>query len=128
MIKIISISKLSNSLVATAGFAFVLALTMMTGLEYAEAATVNITTAENMSIGSTGVEVAALQGFMSEMGYLQIPTGIAPGYYGPLTRSAVASYQAARGVTPVVGYFGPLTKIAIHQDLDARGMLALLGW
>jgi peptidoglycan hydrolase-like protein with peptidoglycan-binding domain len=128
MTHVTRISKLSNSLVAGAGFALILAITMMTGFQYANAATVNILSGENLTVGSTGTEVAALQGIMSELGYLQVPQGVALGYFGALTRSAVARYQAARGVAPAAGYFGPFTKIALHQDLDSRNMLVAMGW
>ncbi len=127
MIKIISISKLSNSLTAAGGMAIVLAMTMMAGFQYADAS-VNVTTTENMTVGSHGVEVAALQGIMAELGFLQIPAGVPMGYFGSLTRSAVASYQASRGVSPSIGYFGPVTKIALHQDLEARGLTVAMGW
>lgn len=127
MIRIIKFSKLSESFATTAGLAIVLALTMMAGFQYAEAS-INVTTAENMTVGSTGLEVVALQAIMSELGYLQVPVGVPLGYFGSLTRSAVARYQAARGVTPAVGYFGPLTKISLHQDLEARRMTLSMGW
>jgi peptidoglycan hydrolase-like protein with peptidoglycan-binding domain len=127
MIKTISFSKLSNNLGATAGMAVVLALTMMVGFQYAEAS-INVTTTENLTIGSKGAEVAALQGIMSELGFLQIPAGTPMGYFGALTRSAIAKYQTSRGVSPAVGYFGPLTKVALHQDLDSRGMTLSMGW
>jgi peptidoglycan hydrolase-like protein with peptidoglycan-binding domain len=128
MIKFISISKLSNSLLAGTAFAFILAMTMMVGFQYASAATVNILAGSNLTIGSTGAEVVALQGVLSEMGYLQVPQGVSLGYFGPLTRSAVAKYQATRGVYPAVGYFGPLTKISMHEEFAARGWLVAMGW
>lgn len=128
MIKFISISKLSNNLFAGAGFALILAMTMMVGFQYAEAATVNILSGSNLTVGSTGLEVVALQGVLSEMGYLQVPQGVSLGYFGPLTRSAVAKYQSARGVSPAAGYFGPLTKISMHEEFNARGWLVVMGW
>lgn len=128
MTKIMRAKNLSDSFAANTGAAVLLAVIMMSGFQYAEAATINITSGENLTVGSTGAGVSALQGIMSELGYLEIPTGVAQGYYGQLTHSAVSRYQAARGVSPTAGYFGPMTKVSLHQDLGTRGMLTLLGW
>jgi hypothetical protein len=92
------------------------------------AATPNITADENMMVGSDGYNVSILQQLLSETGYLNIPTGTAFGHFGPLTKSALARYQAATGVYPAVGYFGPVTKISMNTDYRARGWLPLLGW
>ncbi len=128
MNKIISAFEIRRSLFITAGFAMLLALTMMVGFQYASAAEINITADSNLSLGSTGQGVVVLQGLMSEMGYLQVPAGVAFGYYGPLTQAAVARYQVSRGITPAVGYFGPITKISMNQDFATRGWLMALGW
>ena len=37
----------------------------------------------------------------------------ATGYFGSLTRAAIAEFQAAKGITPAHGYFGPKTRAAI---------------
>lgn len=128
MTKFISISKLSNSFTATAGAALILAVMLMTGFQYAEASTVNILSGSNLTVGSTGEEVVVLQGLMSEMGYIQVPSGVALGYFGPLTRDAVSKYQSARGVAPTAGFFGPLSKIALHEEFLAHGWLTMMGW
>jgi len=65
---------------------------------------------------------------MSELGYLNVPSNIPLGYYGAMTRDAVARYQAALGVSPTAGYFGPASKIAMHSQFSSHGWLALLGW
>jgi len=88
----------------------------------------NITVSRDMTIGSTGEEVVMLQGLMSEMGYLNVPTGIPFGYYGQLTQNAVAKYQANMSVAPAVGYYGNLTKIALRTDFASRNWLNLLSW
>jgi hypothetical protein len=128
MIKIIRFSNLSNSLVAGASLALLLAVVMMSGMQYANAAEVNIVAGNNLTLGSTGQGVVVLQGLMSEMGYLQVPAGVALGYYGALTQAAVGRYQLNRAVAPSAGHFGPLSKIAMHQQYAAVGWLALLGW
>ncbi len=128
MIKIIRFSKLSNSIVASAGLALLLAVILMSGMQYANAAEVNILADSNLTLGSTGQGVVVLQGIMSEMGYLQVPAGVALGYYGAMTQAAVGRYQLNRAVTPSVGYFGPMTKISMHEEFSSHGWLAMLGW
>ena len=65
---------------------------------------------QNLTVGSTGAEVAALQGKLVAEGHLVMPAGVAMGYFGSLTQSAVARWQAANGVSPAVGYFGPISR------------------
>ncbi len=61
----------------------------------------------NLTDGSQGADVSALQQFLFEKGFLKVnPTG----YFGPLTKAALASYQASVGISPAVGYFGPVTR------------------
>lgn len=62
--------------------------------------------ARNLSQGTRGDDVRGLQEFLSAEGYLS--TG-ATGYFGPLTQTAVATWQAAEGV-PAVGVFGPVSR------------------
>jgi parallel beta-helix repeat protein len=73
----------------------------------------------DLTIGSTGDAVFALQEILIADGYLQIagPTG----YFGPLTQAAVKLYQAAHGII-TTGYVGPLTRAALNAGnlTDAR--------
>jgi hypothetical protein len=39
-----------------------------------------------------------------------MPAGVAYGYFGPLTKAAVAKWQAANGVSPAAGYWGPISR------------------
>ncbi len=94
----------------------------------AHAATQNITVSENLTVGMAGASVVTLQALLSEMGYLNVPAGIPLGYYGSMTKSAVARYQSALGVTPAVGFYGPVTKIALFNDFSSHGYTRLLGW
>jgi peptidoglycan hydrolase-like protein with peptidoglycan-binding domain len=117
------------SIVLGSGLVVALALTMLVGVPQAKASdTPNLTVAQNLTIGSTGQEVFALQSILSELGFLNIPISTPFGYFGPLTRDAVARYQASLGVSPTAGYFGPATKIAMHTQFAAHGWLTLLGW
>jgi peptidoglycan hydrolase-like protein with peptidoglycan-binding domain len=60
----------------------------------------------NLGVGTRGDDVSGLQEFLQSEGYL---TAKATGYFGPLTASAVAKWQAAEGVANV-GTVGPLTR------------------
>ncbi|MFH1473064.1 MAG: hypothetical protein ABIF06_01460, partial [bacterium] len=67
---------------------------------------------QNLTVGSTGSEVTALQQVLVAQGRLTMPAGVAYGYFGPLTRAATASWQAANNVAPAVGYWGPISRAA----------------
>jgi hypothetical protein len=69
---------------------------------------INFTT--NLTIGSTGSDVTALQKILVNLEDLVMPAGVSFGYFGNLTQTAVAKYQVANGITPAVGYFGPKTR------------------
>lgn len=111
------------------GLIMVLAMTLLVSAPQAKAAEYpNILVNQDMTLGSTGQGVVVLQALMSEMGYLNVPSGVPFGYYGSLTKSAVARYQASTNVSPPVGYYGPITKVSMHDDFSRRGWLPLLGW
>lgn len=67
--------------------------------------------ARSLTIGSTGSDVTSLQQFLSTHGFLNVS---ATGYFGPLTKAAVANWQAQSGVAasgnPGFGIFGPLSR------------------
>ncbi len=88
----------------------------------------NILVGQDLTLGSRGENVVVLQGLLSELGYLNVPMGIPFGYYGTLTKNAVANYQSAKFVSPAVGYYGPRTKTAMHSEFASRGWLNMLGW
>ncbi len=68
------------------------------------------TFSRDLTVGSKGDDVTALQQFLIDGGYLKIaqPTG----YFGRLTKAAVAAWQKASGVSPAAGYFGPRSRAA----------------
>jgi hypothetical protein len=72
------------------------------------ASTYNFTA--DLTIGSTGADVNALQAMLIASGDLAItaPTG----YFGEMTRAALVKWQARHSV-PATGYFGPLTRAAV---------------
>jgi hypothetical protein len=75
----------------------------------------------NLTIGSTGADVTALQQFLVSKGFLQMPVNVSYGYFGTLTRAAVAAWQAANGISPAVGYFGPISRAAIATQMTSTG-------
>jgi hypothetical protein len=79
------------------------------------------TFSSNLTIGSRGADVVALQTFLESKGLITIPAGVAKGYFGALTRSAVSAYQAMKGITPTAGYFGAITRAAVQADMGAMG-------
>ena len=66
----------------------------------------------SLTLGSTGAEVICLQAALVAKGYLVMPVGTQMGYFGALTQSAVAKWQAANGISPAAGYFGPISRAA----------------
>ncbi len=65
-----------------------------------------------LTVGSKGSDVVTLQKWLMSKG-LSLPSG-ATGYFGAQTKAAVASYQAANGITPATGYFGSKTQATVH--------------
>ena len=65
----------------------------------------------NLTVGSTGADVTALQTALIGAGY-SIPAG-ATGYFGSQTKAAVMKYQAAKSI-PATGFVGPLTRAALN--------------
>jgi peptidoglycan hydrolase-like protein with peptidoglycan-binding domain len=70
-----------------------------------------------LTIGASGADVTCLQQALIAGGF-SIPAG-ATGYFGEQTRSAVAAWQASRGVSPAAGYFGPISQAS--WNLNAPG-------
>lgn len=76
------------------------------------AASVNAAFNTNLSVGSTGADVSALQTWLISKGFSipSISTGVAtPGYFGQQTKTAVIAYQRSVGL-PTTGFVGPLTR------------------
>lgn len=70
----------------------------------------------DLTLGSTGADVVSLQTYLEAKGHLTIPAGTSKGYFGALTQSALAKYQAAMGISPAAGYFGPMTRAKVSGD------------
>ncbi len=100
----------------TAVVAFALALSVVAPVAASAQSTASYTFNTNLTIGSRGADVVALQSFLEAKGLIVIPAGVSKGYFGALTKSAVAAYQTQKGITPAAGYFGPITRAAVMAD------------
>ncbi len=79
----------------------------------------------DLTTGVTGEDVKCLQQYLNSAGHKVASSGAgSPGsettYFGNLTKSAVASWQAANAVSPAAGYFGPISR-AKYDALVAGG-------
>lgn len=80
----------------------------------------NFVFTSDLTIGSRGTQVSELQEFLVNKGFLTMPTGVAFGYFGTLTRSALASFQASQSISPAAGYFGSITRTKINSILAGQ--------
>ena len=63
----------------------------------------------NLMISSRGDGVVWLQSWLETKGYLIMPQGVAKGYFGNVTKMALAKYQSEEGL-PSTGFYGPMTR------------------
>lgn len=63
----------------------------------------------SLTVGVRGDDVTCLQNYLTGTGHFTYAGG-ATGYFGSITQSAVAAWQAANGVSPAAGYFGPISR------------------
>ncbi len=74
---------------------------------------------KNLTVGSVGDDVRSLQNFLIQQN--KGPAGQSlsdngsSGYFGNMTKAALAEYQESMGITPSVGYFGPKTRNQINS-------------
>ncbi len=70
--------------------------------------------ATDFKVGSRGANVSVLQRFLMEQGKGSAARALATHgsttYFGPLTRAALAEFQASVGISPALGNFGPITR------------------
>lgn len=75
--------------------------------------TTAVTFTSDLEVGAENSSVTALQTLLAAKGFLVMPSGVAMGYFGSLTRTAVQAYQRSMGIRPT-GYVGPLTRAALN--------------
>ena len=71
-----------------------------------------------LKMGSRGDDVTCLQNYLKGTGHFTYSGG-ATGYFGGVTKSAVAAWQAANGVSPAAGYFGTLSQAKYNSVVVA---------
>src|SRR3989344_3314044 len=85
-------------------------LSMLTG------ATPTYSYTRNLTLGSRGADVTALQKMLVAKGYLKTTNY---GYFGSLTKTALAKWQTALKITPANGYFGPKSRNILNTPTPA---------
>lgn len=91
------------------------------------ASTANAAFSTNLTVGSTGADVSALQSWLISKGFSipSISSGAAtPGYFGSQTKAAVVAYQASVGL-PSTGFVGPLTRGILNGTSAASTPVAV---
>lgn len=63
----------------------------------------------SLTVGARGDDATCLQNYLIGTGHFSYSGG-ATGYFGNVTRNAVAAWQAANGVSPAAGYFGSISR------------------
>ena len=79
----------------------------------------------DLTLEVSGDDVRCLQQYLNGAGHQLAASGVGSAgnetnFFGPLTKAAVSSWQAANSVSPTAGYFGPLS-MAKYNSLAAAG-------
>jgi hypothetical protein len=75
---------------------------------------------QNLTVGSKGSQVMAVQQFLNKHGTLVSATGAgSPGNetstFGPATKSAVMRFQQKNSISPISGYWGPISRASANS-------------
>ncbi|MFT5037052.1 MAG: peptidoglycan hydrolase-like protein with peptidoglycan-binding domain, partial [Candidatus Azotimanducaceae bacterium] len=76
------------------------------------------TVSQALNLGSRGTNVTCLQNLLIEEGFYTYPGG-ATGYYGPVTKAAVARWQAANNISNT-GFVGTASRVTILTKTLAK--------
>lgn len=103
---------------------------MLPAAASAQTASCGITS--NLSVGSTGAQVTALQKILKNQGYF---TAASSPRFGPATQAAVRAFQKAKGISQT-GTVGPQTRAALcggstsssGSSSSAGGSFEVTGW
>jgi hypothetical protein len=85
----------------------------------------------NLSIGSQGSDVSALQTMLAQDPSVY-PQGSVTGYFGPLTAAAVIRFQQKNGIaSSSAGFFGPLSRNFLDNHcgmMHGMGGMPFMPW
>jgi stage II sporulation protein D len=115
------------NIIKKAGLMTITTIAAMSLAGVASAQTTSATTfTRNLTIGSVGEDVLALQKFLNNNGYTLATSGPgSPGnettYFGILTRDALAKFQMANSIAPAAGFFGPATRARVTAIMGGTG-------
>lgn len=75
----------------------------------------------DLYIGITGEDVRELQKYLNRNGFIVAASGNGSighesDYFGPATQKALIAFQVAKGIKPPSGYFGPITRSFIASE------------
>jgi hypothetical protein len=99
--------------------AVVLSMTLMPLGTNAQTVSTQTAITQDMTLGSRGADVVALQLFLENRGFLVVPPGIARGYFWTLTQQAVMKFQIANGMQPT-GVVDAKTRVAINAQRNGN--------
>lgn len=88
-------------------------LAQIAALQGSSSTSASVTFSKDLTLGSTGADVTALQNWLISKGFT-IAAG-ATGYFGGQTQAALAKYQASVSISPASGYFGPITRAKVNS-------------
>jgi Putative peptidoglycan binding domain len=80
----------------------------------------------DLTLGSKGAAVKDLQIFLNAAGHTVAASGVGSAgneseYFGNLTKTALAKFQAAEGISPASGYFGSISRAKLKVMSEAAG-------
>lgn len=79
-----------------------------------------------LKLGTSGVDVSALQVALEQKGFLTLPPAVATGIFSSTTTAALSAYQQSVGL-PADGIFGSLTRAKLISDLAVNSVLPYAG-
>ncbi len=85
-----------------------LTLMLCASVSIGSASATEVTFTRNITLGTHGDDVSALQQILIDSGFLKISTPT--DYFGPLTKNALSAWQASVGISPASGFLGPISR------------------
>jgi peptidoglycan hydrolase-like protein with peptidoglycan-binding domain len=110
MKKTLNLTKIPNTLILGSGL-MIMAVFLMGAPASASAEALN----RQLELGMSGSDVSTLQSYLAEDPTIY-PQGLVTGYFGFLTKAAVANFQSANGLSSV-GRVGPMTLPVLNAKI-----------